>query len=110
MPFQAGGQRWKSTDCEEGIRVKIALLLMYYFYFLEIDVSFTYLKYFLEDDNELERIRNGYSSGKIPTGELKAITIAVLQQFVAEFQERLRLVTDDTLSLFLDPNKKIKYT
>ncbi|QSL67041.1 hypothetical protein MERGE_001428 [Pneumocystis wakefieldiae] len=76
----------------------------------EIDVSFTYLKYFLEDDNELERIRNGYSSGKIPTGELKAITIAVLQQFVAEFQERLRLVTDDTLSLFLDPNKKIKYT
>ncbi|EMR09711.1 tryptophan-tRNA ligase [Pneumocystis murina B123] len=76
----------------------------------DIDVSFTYLKYFLEDDDQLEQIRNDYSSGKISTGELKAITINVLQKFVAEFQERLQLVTDHTLSLFLDSNKKLKST
>ncbi|KTW28137.1 tryptophan-tRNA ligase [Pneumocystis carinii B80] len=75
----------------------------------DVDVSFTYLKYFLEDDNQLEQIRKDYSSGKILTGECKAIAIDVLQKFVADFQEKLQLVTDDTLSLFLDPNKKQKY-
>ncbi|GJD07793.1 Tryptophan--tRNA ligase, cytoplasmic [Galdieria sulphuraria] len=38
----------------------------------DIDVSYKYLSFFLEDDEQLERIRQEYSSGKMLTGEIKA--------------------------------------
>ncbi|KAG4300631.1 hypothetical protein PCK1_003060 [Pneumocystis canis] len=63
----------------------------------DLDVSFTYLMYFLENDDELEKIRCDYSSGKMLTSELKAITIKVLQDFIIGFQEQLALVTDDII-------------
>ncbi|KAG5513405.1 hypothetical protein PMAC_001469 [Pneumocystis sp. 'macacae'] len=75
----------------------------------DVDVSFSYLTYFLEDDDELEQIKRDYSSGKMLTSELKAITIKVLQEFIAGFQERLKLVTDETVSYFMDSTRKLKF-
>lgn len=45
---------------------------------LSIDVSYNWLRFFMEDDDELERIRLDYSSGKLLTGEVKAILIKIL--------------------------------
>ncbi|KAG4304116.1 hypothetical protein PORY_002480 [Pneumocystis oryctolagi] len=72
----------------------------------DLDVSFNYLMYFLEDDDQLEQIKNDYSSGKMLTHELKSITIQVLQELISEFQERLKLVTDDTVLYFMDSTRE----
>lgn len=49
---------------------------------LEVDVPYQYLRFFLEDDQELERIRENYSSGKMMTGEIKKILIDLLTKIV----------------------------
>jgi tryptophanyl-tRNA synthetase len=40
------------------------------------------LKFFLEDNKELDDIRVKYSTGKMLTGEIKKILIKILQNFV----------------------------
>jgi len=67
-----------------------------------VDVSYQYLRFFLEDDDELERIRVSYESGEMLTGELKAICIKELQKYVAAFQERRAKVGDDVVELFME--------
>ncbi|KAK7067915.1 Tryptophan--tRNA ligase, cytoplasmic [Halocaridina rubra] len=67
----------------------------------EIDVSYMYLSFFLEDDEELEKIRVQYSSGKMLTGELKARLIEILQELVGGHQERRAAVTDDDVKQFM---------
>ena len=66
----------------------------------EVDVPYQYLTFFLEDDAELERIKQDYESGKMMTGEIKAICIKYLQDFVASFQERRKQVTDEVRADF----------
>jgi tryptophanyl-tRNA synthetase len=44
----------------------------------QVDVAYQYLTFFLEDDVELERLRKGYSSGEITTGEVKGASSAAL--------------------------------
>ena len=69
----------------------------------DVDVSFQYLTFFLEDDEELENIRQSYVSGALLTGELKARCIKELQDFVTGFQERKRAVTDEICAEFMRP-------
>lgn len=71
----------------------------------EKDVSFQYLTFFLEDDEELEQIRQDYSSGKMLTGELKARCIKELQDYVKGFQERRAKVTDEVVADFFETKK-----
>lgn len=66
----------------------------------DVDVPYQYLTFFLEDDNELERIRQDYEAGRMMTGEIKAICIKYVQEFVAEFQERRKKVTDEVRADF----------
>ena len=54
----------------------------------EVDVSYQYLTYFLEDSNKLKKIYEVYKSGKILTGELKEITVDVINKFLAEHQKK----------------------
>ncbi|MFA4960280.1 MAG: tryptophan--tRNA ligase [Candidatus Pacearchaeota archaeon] len=55
----------------------------------EVDVSFQYLKMFFEpDDNKLEEIKTKYESGEMLSGELKAILIEKLNNFLKEHQKR----------------------
>ena len=67
-----------------------------------VDVAFQYLRFFLEDDEELERIKGEYEKGEMLTGELKAICIRELQTYVAAFQERRAKVSDETVKEFME--------
>lgn len=66
-----------------------------------VDVAYQYLRFFLEDDEELEKIRVAYESGEMLTGDLKAICIKELQTYVAAFQERRAKVDDEAVKLFM---------
>ncbi|KAI1759844.1 tryptophanyl-tRNA synthetase [Hypoxylon sp. FL1150] len=66
-----------------------------------VDVSYQYLEFMMEDDEELAKIGRDYREGKLLTGELKAICIKHLQEYVGKFQERRAKVTDETVDLFM---------
>lgn len=71
----------------------------------DVDVSYQWLTFFMEDDQRLEKIREEYSSGRMLTGEIKKELIAVLQPMLAEFQEARAAVTDDMVKAFLSKRK-----
>lgn len=73
-----------------------------------VDVSYQYLRFFLEDDEKLEKIRQDYTSGELLTGFLKKELIEVLQKLLAEHQERRAKVTDDVVKRYMTP-RKLKY-
>jgi len=76
----------------------------------EVDVSYQYLTFFLEDDEELERLGVDYRAGRLLTGQLKSKCIDILQKFVGDFQERKAKVTEDIIDAFMDQNRKIDPT
>ncbi|KAI9813622.1 MAG: hypothetical protein M1827_003693 [Pycnora praestabilis] len=71
----------------------------------EVDISFQYLKFMLDDDEELENIRVAYRTGKMLTGTLKQKIIKVLQDYVKGFQERKGKTTDEVVDEFMRPRK-----
>lgn len=67
----------------------------------DIDVSYQYLRMFFEpDDSKLQKIRDDYSSGKMLTGELKAILIERINKFLEQHQTK-RDEAKDMLDQFL---------
>ncbi|XP_076464147.1 tryptophan--tRNA ligase, cytoplasmic-like [Babylonia areolata] len=74
----------------------------------EVDVSFQYLRFFLEDDEKLEKIRQDYTSGELLTGFLKKELIEVLQKLIKEHQERRAKVTEEVVKRYMTP-RKLKY-
>ena len=66
----------------------------------DIDISFQYLTFLMDDDDRLEQIRQDYKSGKMLTGELKAVAIEIVQKVVFEFQERRKTITDEMVKDF----------
>jgi tryptophanyl-tRNA synthetase len=68
---------------------------------LSADVAFQYLRFFLEDDEELGHIAREYGAGRMLTGQVKARCIQVLTKFVQDFQGRRALVTDDIVCAFM---------
>ncbi|KAF5863628.1 hypothetical protein ETB97_009722 [Aspergillus alliaceus] len=69
----------------------------------KVDVPFQYLTFFLEDDEELERIRVAYEKGEMLTGEMKQRCIAELQTYVQGFQERRAQVTEEIMKEYMRP-------
>jgi len=68
----------------------------------DIDVSFQYLRMFLEeDDDKLQEIYNDYKSGKLTTGELKKYTIDKLNSFLKDHQAK-REKAKKVIGKFLD--------
>lgn len=84
----SGGQDTLELQRERGARV-------------EVDIPFQYLRFFHEDDEEVERIKKDYAAGRLLTGEVKARCIEVLQRFVADFQARRTAVTEDLIDRFM---------
>ncbi|XP_044728069.1 tryptophan--tRNA ligase, cytoplasmic [Chrysoperla carnea] len=70
-----------------------------------VDISYQYLRFFLEDDERLEQIRSDYTSGKLLTGEIKKILIETLQPIIHEHQERRAKITEDKLKEFFTKRK-----
>jgi tryptophanyl-tRNA synthetase len=67
---------------------------------LEIDVSYQWLRFFLEDDSELERIGQDYGSGKgeyWSTAKVKSKLVEILQVLVSEHQMRRSTITDQVV-------------
>lgn len=71
----------------------------------DVDVSYIYLTYFEDDDEKLKKVYDEYKSGELLTGDLKKMAIDLLQEYVAEFQQRRALVTDEVLESFMRPRK-----
>nr|KMM70612.1 tryptophanyl-tRNA synthetase [Coccidioides posadasii RMSCC 3488] len=71
----------------------------------DVDVSFQYLSYFEEDDEKLKQIEESYRKGELLTGELKKMAITLLQEYVKDFQERRKQVTDEVLKQYMTPRK-----
>lgn len=70
----------------------------------DIDVSFQYLKFLFEpDDEKLEKIYNDYKSGKMSTGELKEYTIKKINAFLKKHQ-RKREKAKKKVKIFLKNN------
>ena len=71
---------------------------------LEVDVSYQWLRFFLEDDDELARIGQEYGSGSgehWSTGKVKAKLVAVLKDLVEEHQMRRNAVTDEVVKQWM---------
>ncbi|GKB32207.1 tryptophan--tRNA ligase, cytoplasmic [Tanacetum coccineum] len=71
---------------------------------LEVDIPFKYLSFFLEDDDELERIRNvrtEYGSGRMLTGDIKKRLVQVLSKLVERHRAARALVTDEMVDAFM---------
>jgi tryptophanyl-tRNA synthetase len=54
----------------------------------EIDVSYQWLTFFEEDDKKLKKIYEDYKSGALLSGELKAILIDKINEFLKKHQEK----------------------
>ncbi|KAL2761071.1 hypothetical protein ACRALDRAFT_1059245 [Sodiomyces alcalophilus JCM 7366] len=67
----------------------------------DVDVSYQYLRFFLEDDEELAQIEQDYRSGKMLTGEIKMRCAKELSAFCTEFQARREKITEETVDLFM---------
>lgn len=67
----------------------------------DVDVSYQYLRYFMEDDDELQRIYDAYKKGEMLTGELKGICIKYLQEYVQKFQVLRAKVTEEVVDEFM---------
>ncbi|KAF9532301.1 hypothetical protein CPB83DRAFT_785224 [Crepidotus variabilis] len=76
----------------------------------EVDVAYQYLTFFLDDDEELERIGKEYRAGTLLTGQMKGRCIEELQRFVADFQERRSKITEEDIDTFMDGSRKIDAT
>jgi len=70
---------------------------------LDVDVSYQYLKIWLENDDELALIGQEYSAGRMLTGEVKKRLGDVVWELVHEHQEARAKVDDAMLERFMDP-------
>lgn len=70
-----------------------------------VDVAYHILRYFLPDDNEVEKIRLAYSSGEMLTGEIKKLAVECLQEIIVSHQEKKKAVTDSIVEQFMTPRK-----
>ncbi|KAK1445830.1 tryptophanyl-tRNA synthetase [Colletotrichum melonis] len=66
----------------------------------DVDVSYQYLRFFLDDDEELAKIREDYRTGKMLTGEIKKRCAEELAKYCTAFQERRAKVDEETVNLF----------
>lgn len=55
---------------------------------VDVDVSCQWLKYYLEDDKELEKIYKEYKEGKLLSGEIKSILIKEINKFLEKHQSQ----------------------
>ena len=69
---------------------------------VDVDVSVEWLRFFLEDDEQLAKIRTDYGSGAMLTGEVKKILIALLQEMVKDHQEKRSKVTLELIKQYME--------
>ncbi|KAF9598582.1 hypothetical protein IFM89_028209 [Coptis chinensis] len=68
---------------------------------LEVDIPVKYLSFFLEDDADLEHIKQEYGAGRMLTGQVKSRLIEVLTALVTRHREARSKVTDEVVDAFM---------
>jgi len=71
----------------------------------DIDVSYQYLSFFLDDDEKLKALRDGFRAGTISSAEMKNELIKVLVPMVTNFQQARARVTDEMVRTFMTVRK-----
>eukprot|EP00455_Lapot_gusevi_P034085 TRINITY_DN3748_c0_g1_i2.p1 TRINITY_DN3748_c0_g1~~TRINITY_DN3748_c0_g1_i2.p1 ORF type:complete len:282 (-),score=129.28 TRINITY_DN3748_c0_g1_i2:38-820(-) len=71
----------------------------------DIDISYQYLTFFLDDEEKLQQVRQDYAAGRLLTGEVKNMLIGVLQDLVARHQQARAQVTDEMVEAFMTPRR-----
>jgi len=69
----------------------------------DVDISYQYLTFFLEDDEKLEQIRQDYTKGELLTGFLKKELIDVLTPIITAHQEARKTITDEMVKEYMRP-------
>lgn len=69
------------------------------------DMSYQYLRYFMEDDIELARIANEYKSGSMLTSEIKTILANILTKVITDHQTKRAMVTPEIIKQFYNISK-----
>ena len=64
-------------------------------------MPYQWLRFFLEDDEELKDIGDAYQAGTMSTGEVKKKLVNTLVPIVEEHQRRKAMVNDDTVKRFM---------
>jgi len=75
---------------------------------LDVDVSYQWLRFFLDDDEKLEKIGKDYSSGSgdyWATGMVKKELISILQDIVAKHQDKRKDVTEEVVDEWMAVRK-----
>jgi tryptophanyl-tRNA synthetase len=72
---------------------------------LDIDISYRYLEFFLDDDEKLADIGNRYKSGQMLSGEIKAELAGVLEKFIINYQAARAKITDEDVKKFMTIRK-----
>lgn len=52
---------------------------------LDVDIPYQWLRFFMEDDEQLADIASKYGSGEMLTGQIKQILIDTLNSFLKEY-------------------------
>mmetsp|Transcript_20415 Transcript_20415/g.36300 ORF Transcript_20415/g.36300 Transcript_20415/m.36300 type:complete len:347 (-) Transcript_20415:110-1150(-) len=68
---------------------------------LEVDISYQWLNFFLDDDERIAHIAEEYGSGRMMTGEVKGMLSDVLSGIVLDFQTKRAEVSDEVVGKFM---------
>jgi len=72
---------------------------------LDVDVSWKWLNFFMDDDVKLAEIGREYGSGRMLSGEIKAELAKVITEIVERHQVARAAVTDDVVNAFMSCRK-----
>lgn len=53
---------------------------------IDVDVAYQYLRFFMDNDEELHRVGEEYKAGRMSTSEMKKLCIDVVSKVVADVQ------------------------
>lgn len=68
---------------------------------LSVDISYQWLRFFLDDDDRLQEIAESYSSGQMLSGEIKKVLIDTVTPIILKHQEQRKKVTIDDVHAFM---------
>ncbi|ELA46358.1 tryptophan-tRNA ligase [Vavraia culicis subsp. floridensis] len=72
---------------------------------LENDVSYQYLRFFMEDEDKLQSVADRYKKGEMTSTEMKDLCIEELQRFIRTYKKMRDRVSDDDMEKFMGCDK-----
>ena len=69
---------------------------------ITIDIPSQYLTFFMNNNDELMKIKNDYSTGKLLSGEIKKILINILQTNLSYYKNNRKNITEKIMNKFIN--------